>query len=127
MYSHRVLEQFQNTKRVGELPDADAYVQVDNPACGDVLRITVKVAHGKIVDARFRVRGCVAAVACGAQLVDMMCGRSLAEVRAIKREEILAALDGLPETSLHASHLAMDALGATLKQLGLGAALSAGK
>lgn len=122
MYSHRVLEQFQNTARVGELPDADVYVQVDNPACGDILRMSVKVSHGKIVDARFRVRGCVAAVACGAQLVEMICGRSLAEVRAIKREEIVAALEGLPDASMHASHLAMDAVAATLKQLGVGAA-----
>jgi len=116
MYSHRVLEQFQNTRRVGELPDADAYVQVDNPACGDLLRMSVKVSHGKIVDARYRVRGCVAAVACAAQLADMLCDRSLAEARALTREEIVAALGGLPEASVHASHLAMDALAATLKQ-----------
>lgn len=126
MYSHRVLEQFQNTDRVGELPDADAYVQVDNPACGDILRMSVKVSHGSIVDAHFRVRGCVAAVACGAQLTEMICGKSLAELRAFKREEIVAALGGLPEASMHASHLAMDALAATLKQLGV-SAMAAGR
>jgi nitrogen fixation NifU-like protein len=59
MYSIKVLEQFQNTKRVGELPDADAYVQVDNPACGDILRLSIKVHDGHISDVRFRARGCV--------------------------------------------------------------------
>lgn len=117
MYSHRVLEQFQNTSHVGELPDADAYVQVDNPVCGDILRLSVKVRQGRIVDARFRARGCVAAIACAAQLADMICDRSLEEARSLTREELVAALQGLPETSLHASHLALDALNQALKQL----------
>jgi nitrogen fixation protein NifU and related proteins len=117
MYSHRVLQQFQNSKHVGELPDADAYVQVDNPACGDILRISIKVRDGHIVDARFRARGCVAAIACGAQMADMICNKPVADARTIKREDLIAALDGLPETSLHASHLAMDALTEALKQV----------
>jgi nitrogen fixation NifU-like protein len=117
MYSHRVLEQFQNTTRVGELPDADAYVQVDNPACGDLLRMSIKVRGGQIVDARFRARGCVAAIACGAQLVEMICEKSIHDACSLTREDLVAALDGLPETSMHASHLAIDALKEALKQL----------
>jgi nitrogen fixation protein NifU and related proteins len=117
MYSHRVLKQFQNSRRVGDLPDADVYVQVENPACGDVLRMSMKVHSGNIVDARFRAKGCVAAIACGAQLADMICNKSLAEVATIKREDVIAGLEGLPETSTHASHLAMDALAQALKQL----------
>jgi nitrogen fixation protein NifU and related proteins len=117
MYSHRVLQQFQNTARVGDLPDADAYVQVDNPACGDILRVSIKVRHGHIVDARFRVRGCVAAVACGAQLTDMICDKSLQDIDTINREDLVAALEGLPDTSMHASYLAIDALKQVLKQV----------
>jgi nitrogen fixation NifU-like protein len=117
MYSHRVLQQFQNTKRVGELSDADAYVQVDNPACGDILRISLKVRQGRIIDARFRARGCVAAIACGAQLTDMICEKSIEDARSLTREELVAALQGLPETSMHASYLALDALKQALKQV----------
>lgn len=117
MYSTRVLEQFQNTKRVGELPDADAYAQVDNPACGDILRVSIKVRDGRIVDARFRARGCVAAIACAAQLADMICQKSIAEARAINKEELISALDGLPSTSFHASQLAIKALNQALKQI----------
>lgn len=117
MYSHRVLQQFQNTRRVGELPDADAYVQADNPACGDILRISIKVRDGRIVDVRFRARGCVAAIACGAQLADMICDHTLQEAHSLTREELVAALQGLPDTSMHASHLALDALKQALKQV----------
>lgn len=117
MYSQRVLQQFQNTKRVGELTDADAYVQVDNPACGDILRVSLKVREGSIADVRFRARGCVAAIACGAQLAEMICDRPVAEARDLKREDLISALDGLPEASVHASQLAIDALRAALKQI----------
>ena len=117
MYSHRVLEQFQNSRRVGDLPDADAYVQVDNPACGDVLRMSIKVRNGHVVDARFRARGCVAAIACGAQLTDMICNKPLSDLRKLTRQDLIVALDGLPDTSMHASYLALDALAQALKQL----------
>lgn len=117
MYSAKVLEQFQNTKHVGELTDADAYVQVDNPACGDILRVSIKVREGHISEVRFRARGCVAAIACAAQLTDMIHRKTIAEARAIKSEELIEALGGLPNTSIHASHLAIEALDRALKQI----------
>ncbi len=117
MYSAKVLQQFQNTKHVGELTDADAYVQVDNPACGDILRVSIKVRDGHISDVRFRARGCVAAIACGAQLADMIHDKPITEARAIKNEELIEALGGLPTTSFHASQLAIEALNRALKQL----------
>ncbi len=117
MYSARVLAQFQNTRHVGELQDADAYAQVDNPACGDILRISIKVRDGQISDVRFRARGCVAAIACGAELADMIHKRPVADARTIKREQLIEALGGLPATSFHASQLAIDALQRALKQI----------
>jgi nitrogen fixation NifU-like protein len=118
MYSSKVLDQFQNTKHVGELPDADAYAQADNPICGDILRMSIKVRNGRIADLRFRARGCVAAIACAAQLAEMVCDKPLADARAITKDQLIAALDGLPTTSFHASQLALDALNKALKQLG---------
>jgi nitrogen fixation protein NifU and related proteins len=117
MYSPQVLAQFQNGRFVGEMPDADVYVQVDNPACGDILRLCLKLRDGHVADARFRTRGCVAAIASSSQLCEMLVGRSIAEMRALRREEIVTALGGLPEASMHASHLAIDALRAALREL----------
>jgi nitrogen fixation NifU-like protein len=123
MYSRQVLEQFQNTRNVGELPDANAYVRLDNPGCGDILQLTLKLTQGRISEAKFRARGCVAAIACGSQLVDMIVGKSVAEVCGLRKEDLITALGGLPPASVHASQLAVDALGAALK----GAASKVGK
>lgn len=118
MYSRRVLEQFQNMAHAGNLPDADVRVKLENPACGDVLELTMKIESGRIVAAKFRARGCVAAIACASQLTEMILNRTLAEARSLHREQLLEALDGLPEASMHASHLALDALAAALKETG---------
>jgi nitrogen fixation protein NifU and related proteins len=117
MYSPQVLKQFQNTKNVGELADADAYVQVDNPICGDILRMSIKVKDGHVTDVRFRARGCVAAIACGAQLAEMIRDKSIIEAASIGREELASALGGLPTASSHAAQLAVEALRRALAQL----------
>jgi nitrogen fixation NifU-like protein len=120
MYSRQILEHFQNTHNVGELENADAYVRVDNPVCGDLLQLAIKVSNGRIEDAKFRARGCVSAIACGSQLTDLIREKTLPEVRALKRDDLVKALGGLPPASDHAATLAMDALAAALRQLGVG-------
>ena len=117
MYSPQVLDHFQQPRNVGELADASSRVEVANPGCGDILRLEVKVAEGRITEARYRAKGCVPAIACGSKLTDMILGRSLAEAGALTREELVRELGGLPQASTHASHLAMDALAALLKKL----------
>jgi nitrogen fixation NifU-like protein len=117
MYSAQVLDHFQNPRNAGDLPDFTVSVEVHNPACGDVLQLSVKVEHGKIGDIRFRAKGCVASMACASAITELVKGRSLAETRQLRREEIVEKLGGLPEASMHASHLAMDALSAALKKL----------
>ena len=99
------------------MANADASVRVENPACGDVIELTVKLGDGRIEAIRFRAKGCVAAMACGSALTELVRGRSVAEVRELRREELLRAVGGLPHASAHASHLAMDALEAALGQL----------
>lgn len=118
MYSRQVLEHFQRTQHVGDLEDADAYVRVDNPGCGDVLQLAIRVSGGRIAAAKFRARGCVCAIACGSQLIELILNRTLAEARAIRREDLVEKLGGLPPASGHAAVLAMDALNSALKQLG---------
>jgi nitrogen fixation protein NifU and related proteins len=116
-YSEKVLEHFQNPRNVGELAGADAQARVENPVCGDIMDLAVKLSGGRIDEVRYRIKGCVPSIAAGSCLTEMIKGRSLSEVRSVKREELVQALDGLPKASLHASHLAMDALAAVLKKL----------
>jgi nitrogen fixation NifU-like protein len=117
MYSPQVLDHFQQPRNVGELADASTRVEIANPACGDILRLEVKVAEGRIAAVRYRAKGCVPAIACGSILTEMILGRSLAEAAALTREELVRELGGLPQASTHASHLAMDALATVLKKL----------
>jgi nitrogen fixation protein NifU and related proteins len=116
-YSEKVLDHFEHPRNVGELAAADAQARAENPVCGDIMDLAVKVSDGHIEDVRYRIRGCVASIAAGSCLTEMIKGRSLREARAIKREELLTALDGLPPASQHAAHLAMDALAAVLSKL----------
>jgi nitrogen fixation NifU-like protein len=117
MYSAEVLDHFEHPRNAGAVADADAEVQIENPACGDVLKLTVKLAGDRIDEIRFLAKGCVSSVACGSALTELVRGRSVAEARDVKREQLLRHVGGLPAASTHASHLAMDALAALLGKL----------
>jgi nitrogen fixation NifU-like protein len=117
MYSPQLLDHFQNPRNAGRIETADAEVQIENPACGDVLELAVKTAGGCLAEVRFRAKGCVPAMACGSALAELLQGRTLEEARQLRREELIEKLGGLPEASTHASYLAMDALHALLKKL----------
>ena len=117
VYSPAVLDHFQNPRNAGDVESPDASAELENPACGDVLRLTVKVDAGRIADVRFRAKGCVSAIACGSALTELLMGRTLEEARQLCREELVRAVGGLPEASAHASHLAIDTLGSLLQKL----------
>ena len=116
-YSAQVLEHFEHPRNVGELAQPAAEVRLEHPVCGDVMRLAVKMADGRIDEVRYQTRGCVASIAAGSCLTEMMQGKSLAEASTLKREDLEQALGGLTNASMHASHLAMDALDAVLKKL----------
>ncbi|HXZ27457.1 MAG TPA: iron-sulfur cluster assembly scaffold protein [Terriglobales bacterium] len=117
MYSPQVLDHFEHPRNVGEVEQADATAEVENPACGDVMRLSVKLREGRVAQARFRTKGCVTAIACGSRLTEWLSGRSLAEARSLRREQLVESLGGLSPETLHASHLAMEALAAVLQKL----------
>ena len=117
MYSPQLLDHFENPRNAGDLPAPDVTVQVQNPACGDILKLTLKIADGRISKIGFRAKGCVPAIACGSALTELVKGRSLAETSNLSREELVQRVGGLPEASSHASYLAMDALAAALRKL----------
>ncbi len=117
MYSPQVLDHFQHPRNAGEVVNPDSSVQIENPACGDVLKLTLRVVDGRIDEVRFLAQGCVPTMACASLLTELLQERTIAEARQVRREELVKALGGLPKASLHASHLAMDALTAALKKL----------
>ncbi len=117
MYSPQVLDHFEHPRNAGVVADADASARIENPACGDVLELTVKVAGGRIAEIRFRAKGCVAAMACGSALTELVSGKTVGEAKKLSREQLVRAVGGLPEASSHAGHLAMDALAAVLGQM----------
>jgi nitrogen fixation NifU-like protein len=116
MYSAQVLDHFQNPRNVGELADADAAAEIENPACGDVLRLTLKIGAGRITEAQFKAKGCVAAIACGSALTELILEKTLNDAGKLRRQEIIAAVGGLPQGSTHAAQLALDTLSAALSQ-----------
>ncbi len=117
MYSPQVIDHFENPRNVGEVASPTAAAQVENPACGDVMLLTVHVSQGRVIEARYRTKGCVTAIACGSALTQMISGRLVSEVASLRREDLVAVLGGLSNETMHASHLAMDALRGVLQQL----------
>jgi len=92
-------------------------VKVENPVCGDVLELTLKLEGNRIADIRFRAKGCVPTLACGSAITELAEGKTTDEARKISRQELLQRVGGVPEASSHASHLALEALAALLNGL----------
>jgi nitrogen fixation NifU-like protein len=117
MYSAQLLDHFQNPRNAGEVSNADATAEIENPVCGDVLRFTLRVDSGHIAEIRFKAKGCVPSMACASALTEMANGKNLADARALSRDTLIAAVGGLPQASTHAAQLALDTLAAALQQL----------
>jgi nitrogen fixation NifU-like protein len=117
MYSPQLLDHFQNPRNAGDLPDADATVEIENPVCGDVIRLSLKFDAGRIAEIRFKTKGCVPSMACGSALTEMVLGKTSEEACRVTREDLVRAVGGLPQASSHAAQLALDALGAALAKV----------
>ncbi len=117
MFNEVVLDHFRNPRNAGDLDERAVVVQVTNPVCGDVLRLSVGVENGRISAARFKVQGCVAAIASGSALTEMLVGKSPSEARLITSQTVSDALGGLPPATLHAAQLCADAVAALLAKL----------
>lgn len=117
MFSEAVLDHFRNPRNAGELPHADATVEVSNPVCGDVLQLAVRIADGCIAEARFLCRGCTTSIACASLLTEQLRGKTPAELRGISAASLSEALGGLPPATLHGAELAADAAQFLLRKL----------
>ena len=116
MYPQRLLEHFQNPRNVGELPPPAVTVEVSNPACGDIMRLSVRFEGTVAAEVRYKVRGCTASIAAGSALTEWMTGRSRDEISAFQPALVDQAVGGLPAESKHAAALCADAVKALMKK-----------
>jgi nitrogen fixation protein NifU and related proteins len=117
MFSEAVLDHFRNPRNAGELANADATVEVSNPVCGDVLQLSVRLANGRIAEARFRCRGCTTSIACASLLTEELHGKEPSDIQMITAESLSRQLDTLPPATYHGAELAADAAKALQKKL----------
>src|ERR1035437_2399310 len=108
MYPSRLIEHFQNPRNVGELGPAAITVEVANPACGDILRLSVRFENGRAAEVRYKVRGCTASIAAGSALTEWIAGKTRGELAAFDTALIDDAVGGLPAASRHAAVLCAD-------------------
>ena len=115
MYSQRLLEHFQNPRNVGELAPPAVTVEVANPACGDILRLSVRFEGDIAAEARYKTRGCTASIAAGSALTECIAGKARAQLAQVKPDTVEEAVGGLEPESKHAAVLCVDAVRALLK------------
>ncbi|MBW2986184.1 Fe-S cluster assembly scaffold protein NifU [Candidatus Woesearchaeota archaeon] len=115
MYSEKVIDHFKNPHNVGKIDDADGTGVVGNRACGDVMKLYIKIEDNKIVDIKFETMGCAAAIATSSIITDLAKGKTIEEALKITKDNIVEELEGLPPVKVHCSLLAIDALHAAIK------------
>jgi len=105
-----VLDHFLNPRNIGDVPDADGVGEVGAVSCGDVMRISIKVADGRITDARFRTYGCGTAIATSSMATELIKGRTVEEASTFSGGQLSAALGGIPPAKAHCPVLAEEAV-----------------
>ena len=116
-YSDKVIDHYENPRNVGSFQKDDPDVgtgMVGAPACGDVMKLEIRVEDGIIKDAKFKTYGCGSAIASSSLVTEWVKGRTLDEAEAIKNSEIASEL-ALPPVKIHCSILAEDAIKAAIK------------
>ena len=115
MYSDKVMDHFSNPRNVGEIEDASGTGMVGNPACGDIMKLTIKVVDDVITDIKFKTFGCGAAIATSSMVTELAKGKHLEDAEKTSNKTVAEALDGLPPVKMHCSNLAADALHAAIQ------------
>jgi nitrogen fixation NifU-like protein len=115
--SPRLIDHFRNPRNVGELPPPAVSVEVSNPVCGDILRLTARFENGRVAEVRYKVRGCAASIAAGSALTELMNGCDQPALKAIGKDDVERAVGGLSNESKHAAALCKEALTAVVAKL----------
>ncbi|MBI1839329.1 MAG: Fe-S cluster assembly scaffold protein NifU [Verrucomicrobia bacterium] len=115
MYNETVMDHFLNPRNMGDIKDADGVGEVGAAACGDIMKISLKIREGRIEDARFKTFGCGSAIASSSMATELIKGRTVQEAMGFTNQEVVTALGGLPPVKIHCSVLAEEALKAALE------------
>jgi nitrogen fixation NifU-like protein len=115
LYNEKVMDHFLNPRNLGDLSDADGVGEVGAAACGDIMKISLKIKDGRIEDARFKTFGCGSAIASSSMATELIKGRTVEEAMSFSNQEVVNALGGLPPVKIHCSVLAEEALKAALE------------
>jgi nitrogen fixation NifU-like protein len=116
-YSEKVIDHYENPRNVGKMDVGDINVgtgMVGAPACGDVMKLQIRVENGIIQDAKFKTYGCGSAIASSSLVTEWVKGKTLEQAAAIKNAEIAQELS-LPPVKIHCSILAEDAIRAAIE------------
>jgi len=109
IYTETVIDHAMNPRNIGEMEDADGFAKVLGP-CGDTMQVWLKVESGTVVTATFLTDGCVTSVVAGSMATELVKGKSVFEALRISQQDVLDALGGLPEDSIHCALLAANTL-----------------
>ena len=115
LYNDTVMDHFLNPRNMGDVQEADGVGEVGAAACGDIMKISLKIREGKIEDARFKTFGCGSAIASSSMATELIKGRTLEEAKNFSNQEVVDALGGLPPVKIHCSVLAEEALKAAIE------------
>jgi nitrogen fixation NifU-like protein len=117
VYSEAFLDHFKNPRNVGELDPPAVTVEISNPACGDILRLSARFDNGKLSQVRYKVRGCTASIAAGSALTEWMKGKTPDDLAALRPETVEAEVGGLIPESKHAAVLCVDGVKKLLTEM----------
>jgi len=117
-YSEAFKDHIANPRNAGELENADATAEETNPVCGDRLRLSLRVREDRIEAARFLAYGCPPTLVCGSVLTELIIGKTVEDAMLLTREDLVAAVGGLPSRRKHAAALALETLRAALSSSG---------
>jgi nitrogen fixation NifU-like protein len=110
LYSKIFKDHIANPRNAGELPDANATGEETNPVCGDRLRLMLRIQQQRIEAAAFLAYGCPPTLVCGSMLTELITGKTVDEAMLLRRDQLVAAVGGLPSRKQHAAALAIETL-----------------
>ena len=116
-YSPQFKDHLAHPRNAGELSEANAVADENNPVCGDRLRLSLIVRNNRIETARYLAYGCPPTLVCGSVLTELISGKTTEEARQLSRADLLNAIGGLPSRKHHAAALAIETLNSALAGL----------
>lgn len=115
IYNDLVVDHSTNPRNVGEVEHPDGQAVIGDPACGDQMKVTVKIHDNRIVDIKFTSNGCTGAVATSSMMTELAKGKTVEEALALTDDDIVTALGGIPEQKMNCSLMGVAGLREALK------------